>query len=158
MSCFLIIQNSRRWTKSRKAVIQIVTGVIRKLSQFIYAVSESYSQLGHDSFHLHAFQLIIHMLSFASTLYNLSNRNFIFGGCILLRSLLGLYYSGCQSQQSFFLLLPPSTHSLHVSAHAGHLQVNIFFEASYCLLTDPLFGLSLHILSLIINRYVLQVH
>jgi hypothetical protein len=45
------------------------------------------------------------------------------GGCILLRSLLGLYYSGCQSQQSF-LLLSPSTHSLHVSVRAGHLQVN----------------------------------
>jgi hypothetical protein len=29
---------------------------------------------------------------------------FIFGGCILLRSLLGLYYSGRQSQQSFDLL------------------------------------------------------
>jgi hypothetical protein len=70
---------------------------------------------------------------------------------------LGLYYSGRQSQRSF-LLLSPSTHSLHVSARAGHLQVNIFFEASYCLLTDPLFGLSLHLLSLIINRYVLQVH
>jgi hypothetical protein len=50
----------------------------------------------------------------------------------------------------FYVLLSPSTHS----ARAGHLQVNIFFEASYCLLTDPLFGLSLHILSLIINRYV----
>jgi hypothetical protein len=64
-----------------------------------------------------------------------------------------LYYSGLQSQQNF-LLLSPSTDSLHVSARVGHLQVNIFFEASYCLLTDPLFGLSLHILSLIINRYV----
>jgi hypothetical protein len=61
----------------------------------------------------------------------------------------GLYYSGRQSQQSF--LLSPSTHSLHVSARADHLQVNIFSEACYCLLTDPLFGLSLHILSLIIN-------
>jgi hypothetical protein len=78
-------------------------------------------------------------------------------------SLLGLYYSGRQSQQSF-LLLSPSTHSLHVSARAAHLQVNIFFsfETSYCLLTDPLIGLSLHILSLIINIYMfnkfLQVH
>jgi hypothetical protein len=53
-------------------------------------------------------------------------------GCILLRSLLGLYYSGRQSQQSF-LLLSPSTYSLHVSTRAGHLQVNIFFEVSYCL-------------------------
>jgi hypothetical protein len=26
-----------------------------------------------------------------------------------------------------FLLLSPSTHSLHVSARAGHLQVNIYF-------------------------------
>jgi hypothetical protein len=60
-----------------------------------------------------------------------------------IRTLLGLYFSGRQSQQGF-LLLSPSTHSLHVSARAGHLQVNIFFEASYCLLTDPLFGLSLH--------------
>jgi hypothetical protein len=47
---------------------------------------------------------------------------FIFYFCILLRSLLGLYYSGRQSQQSF-LLLSPSTHSLYVSAHAGQLQV-----------------------------------
>jgi hypothetical protein len=70
---------------------------------------------------------------------------------------LGIYYSGRQSQQRF-LLLSPSTHSLHVSAREGHLQVNIFFEASYCLLTDSLFGLSLQIISLIINRYVLQVH
>jgi hypothetical protein len=70
---------------------------------------------------------------------------------------IGLYYSGRQSQQSF-LLSSPSTHSLHVSARVGHLQVNILFEASYCLLTDPLFGLSLHILSLITNRYVLQLH
>jgi hypothetical protein len=77
---------------------------------------------------------------------------FIFGGCILLRSLLGLYYSGRQSQQSF--LFSHSTHSLHVSARAGHLQVNIIVscEASYCLLTDPLFRLSLHILSLIIKQ------
>jgi hypothetical protein len=44
---------------------------------------------------------------------------FIFGGCILFRSLLGLYYS--------FLLLSPSTHS--------YVSVLIFFsfEASYCL-------------------------
>jgi hypothetical protein len=40
------------------------------------------------------------------------------------RSFEGLYYSGCQSQQSF-LLLSPSTHSLHVSARAGHLQVKL---------------------------------
>jgi hypothetical protein len=66
---------------------------------------------------------------------------FIFGGCILLHSLLGLYYSGRQSQQSF-LLLSPSTHSLHVSARVGHLQVNIFFsfKASYCLPTDHYLG------------------
>jgi hypothetical protein len=63
--------------------------------------------------------------------------------CFKLRTL-GLYYSGCQSQQSF-LLLSLSTHSLHVSARAGHLQMNIFFEASYCLLMDLLFGLSLYI-------------
>jgi hypothetical protein len=64
--------------------------------------------------------------------------------------LVGLCYRGRQSQQSF--LLSPSAQSLHVSARAGHLQVNVFFscEASYCLLTDPLFGLYLHILSLII--------
>jgi hypothetical protein len=74
------------------------------------------------------------------------------GGCILLSLLLGLYYSGRLSQQSF--LLSPFTRLLHVSAHAGHLQVNIFFEASYCLLTDPLFGQFLHILSFIINIYV----
>jgi hypothetical protein len=43
----------------------------------------------------------------------------------------GRYYSGRQSQQSF-LLLSPSTQSLHVSARAGHLQVNIFFEATGC--------------------------
>jgi hypothetical protein len=71
--------------------------------------------------------------------------DFIFGGCILLRSLLGLYYSGRQLQQSFYNKV--FTHS-HVSARAGHLQANIFFEACYCLLTDPLFGLSLHILPL----------
>jgi hypothetical protein len=63
-----------------------------------------------------------------------------------------LYYSGRQSQQSFLLFFYcyflPLTHSLYVSARAGHLQENI------CLVTDPLFGLSLHILSLIINRYV----
>jgi hypothetical protein len=35
------------------------------------------------------------------------------------------------SRKKVFLLLSPSTHSLHVSAHAGHLQVNIIFEASY---------------------------
>jgi hypothetical protein len=58
--------------------------------------------------------------------------------------LIGLYYAGRQSQQSF-LLLSPSTHSLHVSASAGHFQVNLFFEASYCLLTVPLFWLFLHI-------------
>jgi hypothetical protein len=53
-----------------------------------------------------------------------------------MRSLLGPDYSGRQSQQSF--LLSPSTHSLHVSVRAGHLQVNIFFfcEASYCPLMD----------------------
>jgi hypothetical protein len=50
---------------------------------------------------------------------------FIFGGCIMLRSLLGLHYSGRQLQQSFFL--SPYTHSLHVSARAGYLQVNISF-------------------------------
>jgi hypothetical protein len=66
---------------------------------------------------------------------------------------LELYYSCRQSQQSFLLLSPP-THLLHVLALAGHLQVNDFFEANYCFLTDPLFGLSLHMLSLIINRYV----
>jgi hypothetical protein len=50
-------------------------------------------------------------------------------GCAVanLRSLLELYYSGRQSQQSF--LLSPSTHSLHVSASAGHLQVNIFLRS-----------------------------
>jgi hypothetical protein len=30
----------------------------------------------------------------------------MFGGCILLRSLLGFYYSGRQSQQSFLLVRP----------------------------------------------------
>jgi hypothetical protein len=56
---------------------------------------------------------------------------FIFGGSILLRSLLGLYYSGRQSERSF--LFSHSTHSLHISAPVGHLQVNIIIscEASY---------------------------
>jgi hypothetical protein len=46
-----------------------------------------------------------------------------------------------------------STHSLHVSARADHLQVNINVscEASYCPSTDPLFRLSSHILSLVIK-------
>jgi hypothetical protein len=37
---------------------------------------------------------------------------FILGSCILLRSLLGLYYSGRQSQQSFFIIISfhPLTH------------------------------------------------
>jgi hypothetical protein len=55
-----------------------------------------------------------------------------------------------RTQAMEFILV--SIRSLHVSARVGHLQVNIFFEARYCLLTDPLFGLSLHMLSLIINR------
>jgi hypothetical protein len=75
---------------------------------------------------------------------NINNKTsgFIFGGCILLRSLLGLYYSGRQSQLSF-LLLSPSTHSLHVSGRVGHHQVNIF-----CLVastTPGLWGLSAYI-------------
>jgi hypothetical protein len=37
--------------------------------------------------------------------------NFIFGGCILLFSLLGLYYSGHQSQQLFFIIF---FHSLSI--------------------------------------------
>jgi hypothetical protein len=49
------------------------------------------------------------------------------GSCILLRSLLGIYYSGRQLQQSF--LLSPSTHTLHVSARAGDLKVNISFPS-----------------------------
>jgi hypothetical protein len=71
-------------------------------------------------------------------------------------TVLGLY-SGSQSQQSF--LFSPSSHSLHVSARAGHLQVNIIVscEASYCLLTDPLFRLPLHILSLIIKQILCLV-
>jgi hypothetical protein len=69
-----------------------------------------------------------------------------------------LDYSGCHIQKRF--LLSPSTHSLHVSARAGHLQVIIFFscEASYCPLTDPLFELSLRMLSFIINRYYVLVN
>jgi hypothetical protein len=62
--------------------------------------------------------------------------------------LLRLYCSGSQSQQSF-LLLSPSTHSLDVSTRMGHLQVNIFFEASYAFLTDPLLRLSLQIYHLL---------
>jgi hypothetical protein len=61
----------------------------------------------------------------------------------------GLYYSGCQSQQSF-LLFSHSTHSLHVLARACHLQVNII------ILTDPLFWLSLQILSVIIKQILLS--
>jgi hypothetical protein len=44
-------------------------------------------------------------------------------------------------------------YSLHVSARAGHLQVNIvvFYEASYAFLTDPLLRLFTH-LSLVIKQ------
>jgi hypothetical protein len=65
-------------------------------------------------------------MSLASANECRKNFIFIFGGCILLRSLLGLHYSGRHSQQSF--LLSPSTHSLHILARAGHLQVNILFS------------------------------
>jgi hypothetical protein len=43
--------------------------------------------------------------------------DFIFEGCILLRSLVRLYYSGRQSQQSFLLLLSPSTFSFKENIH-----------------------------------------
>jgi hypothetical protein len=49
--------------------------------------------------------------------------NFILGFCILLRSLLRLYYSDRQSQQSF--LFSHSTHSLQVSVRAS--QETIIF-------------------------------
>jgi hypothetical protein len=44
-----------------------------------------------------------------------------------------------------------STHSLHVLARMGHLQVNIIvsYEAGYAFLTDPLLRLSLHIYHLL---------
>jgi hypothetical protein len=56
-------------------------------------------------------------------------------------------------------LFSHSTHSPHVSVRAGHLQVNVIVscEASYCLLTDPLFRLSLYILSLIIKHILCSV-
>jgi hypothetical protein len=63
----------------------------------------------------------------AATNIHTTEEFFYFGGCILLRLLLALYNSGRQSQQSF-LLSSPSTHSLRISARAGHLQVNIFFS------------------------------
>jgi hypothetical protein len=71
-------------------------------------------------------------------------------------ALLGLYYSGHQSQQSFYFF--HFTHSLHVSAGTGLLQVNIIvsYEASYTFLTESLLRLSLHIYYLLFNRvYVL---
>jgi hypothetical protein len=56
------------------------------------------------------------------------------------------------NRDKVFLLLSPTTHSLHVSARAGHLQVIFFsFEASYyCLLTDPIEGNNNYILYYII--------
>jgi hypothetical protein len=50
---------------------------------------------------------------------------FIFGGCILLCSLLRLYCGGRQSQQSFISSI--SLKSLHVSARAGHPQETSFY-------------------------------
>jgi hypothetical protein len=55
------------------------------------------------------------------------------------------------------VLFSHSTHSPHVSAHTGQLQlqVNVIvsYEASYDFLTDPLCRLSLHIYHLLYNEY-----
>jgi hypothetical protein len=63
------------------------------------------------------------------------------------------------NRNKVFYFLIPLTHSLYFSARTAHLQVNIIVscEASYCLLTDPLFRLSLHILSLIIKQILCLV-
>jgi hypothetical protein len=52
------------------------------------------------------------------------------------------------------VLFVHSTHSLHVSVHTGHLQVNIIisYEASYAFLKDPLLRLFTHL-----HYYILHI-
>jgi hypothetical protein len=105
-------------------------------TEYIFNSTLSNSSVDRTSMHVSLCWVVFHLGTCGSTLQCTAKNNYVInyysGKTVLTEKILGLYYSGHQSQQSF-LLLSPSTHSLHVSARAGHLLFLfiIFFEASY---------------------------